>query len=52
MFRIIELNYILQNDRLEVSDLIKIFASGCVCFPMIDKIDDLKLWVDPLDYYT
>ena len=52
MFRIIEFNSILQNHQLEVSHIIKILTNGRVCSPMIDKIDDLELWVDPLDYYT
>ena len=42
VFRIIELDSILQNHQLEVPDLIKILTTGCVCFPMIDRIDDLK----------
>ena len=52
MFRIIELDSILQNPQLEVSDWIKILTTGRVCFPMIDEIDDLELWVDPLEHYT
>ena len=42
MLRIIELDSILQNPQLEVSDLNKISTTGRICFPTIDKIDDLK----------
>ena len=52
MFVIIELNSILQNPQLEVPHIIKILTTGRVCFRIIDIIDDLKLWVDPLDYYN
>ena len=42
MFRTVELNSILQNPQLEVPHIIEILTTGRVCFPMIDKIDDLK----------
>ena len=42
--------FILQNPQLEVPHIIKIFTTGRIYFPMIDRINDLRLWVDPLDY--
>ena len=52
MFRIVELSSVLQNPQLEVPHIIKIFTTGRIYFLMIDRINDLKLWVDPVDYYT